>query len=146
MASPIPTAFIAALTALALTGCVSGPPGHRQGPGYGQGYGPGPGYGQPGRGQNATAAFGQRGFEDGLAGRAWPCERDARACGARSPDPRAALAFYQDGWRQGWTARCERVRRDDRSGRERCEEVLGGGREDRRRDDRRRDDFFRFGR
>ncbi|MDD2868773.1 hypothetical protein [Neomegalonema sp.] len=100
-----------------------------------------PGFG----GRPPAVVFAERGFQDGLNGRPWPCEREAQVCGARSPDPRGAFVAYQDGWREGWRRLCAGEVRG-RDARRACSDFAaqdGGGRN---RDDRRRDDFFRFGR
>lgn len=114
--------MLGALLALGLAGCRTTVVAPNSGPAfYGPGQQPYPGYSRPNRGGAAAVlAYGENGFRDGLDGRPWPCEDDARVCGARSPDPRAALAYYQDGWSQGWRTRCDRTRgRDERAACER---------------------------
>lgn len=114
MASMTTSAFIAAALALGLAGCnatVVAPGG-------------GPGYGGPGYGGGSSEGFGRQGFNDGINGQPWMCDSQPRRCGAGTPDPRQALTYYRDGWRQGWTQRCERAR--DQPTLRSCEQVLGG--------------------
>ncbi|WP_018631671.1 hypothetical protein [Neomegalonema perideroedes] len=105
---------------------------------------PGPSFGPNfGGGRTPVSSFAERGFQDGLSGRPWLCERDPRACGARAHDPQSALRAYQDGWREGWRRRCAGDVRG-RDAQRACREFIDREHDDH--DRRRDDDFFRFGR